>query len=197
MFYDRKYDAQLNAAAEAAGEAEAAVGGGGGGGMDDLLGGDGAGEDLMGDLGGEPGGDEGGDELDLGGEEAPAEEEDDSVLLAEPPAKRDLEEDGSYLTAGAKGKRYTPAKRDKRKDAAGRTKNYKRATMPEISPRTFYPGWKGSTGMNQLRNVHMEDQRSNYHKSQDLQERRLWKTGHEIEKLIEGLETKENDDEAQ
>jgi len=195
LFYDRKYDAQLNAAAEAAGEAEANTGSpaAAAGGLEGLGGDTGAeagAADLdLGDLGG-------GDEA-AAGDAAPADTpaEDDSVLLAEPPAKRDLEEDGSYLTAGSKGKRYTPAKRDKRKDSGPRTKNYK--TTPEISPRTFYPGGFGSTGMNQLRNMHMEDQRSNYEKRQILDEHMIFQTNFEIEKLIEGLETKETNDGAQ
>ena len=199
MFYDRKYDAQLNAAAEAAGEAEANLGAGGGGAdfgaegdMGDLLGGDDAG-----DLGGD---DFGGDDLggdDLAGDDAGAgDSADDDVLLAEPPAKRDLEEDGSYITPGAKGKRYKPVGDDGREKRGPRTKNYKRASMPEISPRTIYPGWKGPSGMKSVANVHMEDQRSNYEKRQVIEERRLFETNHEIQKLITGLESKENKDEA-
>ena len=67
--------------------------------------------ETFGDLGGDEAG--GADLGDLGGDEAggagaaPAGGEDDNILLAEPPAKRDLEEDGSYITPGAKGKRYT------------------------------------------------------------------------------------------
>ena len=120
---------------------------------------------------------------------------DDGMLLAEPPAKRDLEEDGSYLTPGARGKRYTPSKRDKRKDAGPRTKNYN--INPEISSRTIFQGWKGSNGMNQVRNGLMEDQRSNYEKRQELDEQMLFQRSHEIKELITGLETKETKDEAQ
>ena len=187
MFYDRKYDAQLSAAAEAAGEAEANLGAGGGFGDD--LGGDELGDEDLGDedLGGEDLGDE-----ELGGEE-PAAEEDEGVLLAEPPAKRDIEEDGSYITKGAKGKRYTPAKRDKRKDSGPRKKNYKRVASPEISSRTTFPGWKGATGMNSIRNGLMEGQDSNYERKQMLEEKKLFDTNHEIHKLINGLESKEND----
>ena len=116
--------------------------------------------------------------------------------MAEPPAKRDIEEDGSYITPGAKGKRYTPAKRDKRKDAGPRTRNMRSAISKETSTRTTFPGWKGSTGMNQLRNMQMEDQRSNYEKRQILDENMIFQTNYEIEKLIEGLGTKETKDEA-
>ncbi len=204
LFYDRKYDAQLNAAAEAAGEAEASMsaqaatpgGEAGEGGLGDL----GA---LGADTGDTPGGDDAGGLGDLGGgadtpaaDTTPAGGDDDSVLLAEPPAKRDLDEDGSYITPGAKGKRYTPPKRDKRKDAGPRTRNMRSTVSRETSTRTTYPGWKGSTGMNQIRNMHMEDMRSNYEKRQILDEHMIFQTSHEIEKLIEGLETKETKDEA-
>ena len=197
LFYDKKYDAQINAAAEAAGEAEASLSATG-----TPAGGEDAGGGL-GDLGDLGGGDEGG--ADLGGagdaaapaaDTAPAGGDEDSVLLAEPPAKRDIEEDGSYITPGAKGKRYTPAKRDKRKDAGPRTRNMRSAISKETSTRTTFPGWKGSTGMNQLRNMQMEDQRSNYEKRQILDENMIFQTNYEIEKLIEGLGTKETKDEA-
>ena len=192
LFYDRKYDAQLNAAAEAAGEAEANIGSGGAAPFGDAEGGG----DALADLGG---GETGGDDLDaLGGDDdlgAADDDADDGMLLAEPPAKRDLEEDGSYLTPGARGKRYTPSKRDKRKDAGPRTKNYN--INPEISSRTIFQGWKGSNGMNQVRNGLMEDQRSNYEKRQELDEQMLFQRSHEIKELITGLETKETKDEAQ
>ena len=57
-------------------------------------------------------------------------------------------------------------------------------------------GGFGSTGMNQLRNMHMEEQRSNYEKRQILDEHMIFQTNYEIEKLIEGLGTKETKDEA-
>ena len=190
MFYDRKYDAQLSAAAEAAGEAEANLGA-----SPDLGGEDFGGDEGLGDLEGDDAGgedlDAGGEDLDAGGEDAGG--EDDGVLLAEPAAKRDLEEDGSYITKGSKGKRYTPAKRDKRKDSGPRKKNYKSAVSPEISSRTTFPGWKGSTGMNQLRNGLMEQQDSNYERKQRLEEKKLFDTNHEINKLISGLESKETE----
>ena len=198
LFYDKKYDAQINAAAEAAGEAEASLSA-----TATPAGGDDAGGGL-GDLGDLGGGDEGGADLGGGGDTptpaadtAPAGGDEDSVLLAEPPAKRDIEEDGSYITPGAKGKRYTPAKRDKRKDAGPRTRNMRSTISKETSTRTMFPGGFGSTGMNQLRNMQMEDQRSNYEKRQILDEHMIFQTNYEIEKLIEGLGTKETKDEAQ
>ena len=152
------------------------------------------GEDF--DLGGE----EGDEDFDLGGEEGGEDfggEEDDDVLLAEPPAKRDLDEEGSYITPGAKGKRYTPAKRDKRKDAGPRSKNYKRATMPEISPRTFYPGKSGIGGLDSLAKGLFENKESNYEQRQILEEERLLETNYEIQKLIDGMESKGPENETQ
>tara|TARA_R110002074_G_scaffold86156_2_gene190371 strand:- start:2494 stop:4461 length:1968 start_codon:yes stop_codon:yes gene_type:complete len=183
MFYDRQYDAQLNAAAESAGEAEASLGAGLGGG--DALGGDDF--DLGGDEGESPLDDLGGDDaadIDLG------DEKDDDVLLAEPPAKRDLDEDDSYITPGSKGKRYKKVNVDGRVSRGPRSKNYKRATIPETSPRTTFPGWKGATGMNSVRNGLMEDRRSNYEQRQVREEEQLLETNYEIQKLIDGLETK-------
>ena len=75
LFYDRKFDASLAAVAEAMAEEAAGLGGLGGDEMGDLGGDDLGGEDLGGeDLG-----------ADLGGEEAPAEEDD--ILLATPPSR--------------------------------------------------------------------------------------------------------------
>ena len=190
MFYDRKYDAQLNAAGEAAGEAEAGAGGG------DLgLGGDeGLGDDL------------GGDELDLGGDaaaggdaggaETPAAEPEgeDDVLLAAP-GKRDVPkvqvgEDGSYITPGSKGKAYTPAKRDKR-PAGARTRSYDRIANPEFNTKRAI--FKGADGLKRLSNGIYTEERSTYEERQQLQEARLFEVNHEINKLIEGMESATND----
>jgi len=123
MFHDRKYEAELNAAAEAAGE-EAA------GGMGDL-GGD-LGDDLgdLGDLGDDLGGDLG-DDLggDLGGDEAPEE----GPLLAAP-AKRDdrgRRHTKKSLTKKAKGKRYVSTKRRGGDGRNGREHNYKAMAIPK------------------------------------------------------------------
>ena len=51
--------------------------------------------------------------------------------------------------------------------------------------------------MNSVRNGLMEDQRSNYEKRQELDEEMIFQNNYEIQKLIDGLETKETKDEAQ
>ena len=188
MFYDRKYDSQLNAAAEAAGEAEAALGGAGALGGDEL-----GGEEF--DLGGE----EGGDEFDLGGEgggEDVGAEEDEGVLLAEPPAKRDLDEDGSYITPGAKGKRYKPVKTDKRQ-AGARTRSYGGKWGKESAGSSTRNVFKGFNDLKSLGAGIYEQERSNYEQKQILAERHLLETSYEIQKLIAGMESKENENETQ
>ncbi len=87
MFFDKKHEAALEAAA--AGDMAEEGGGdfGGGGDFEDEEGG-----------------------LDLGGDEE-GEEEEEGPLLAAPARRAD---DGSYITPGAKGKYYTPVNSDKR-----------------------------------------------------------------------------------
>ena len=204
MFYDRKYDAQLNAAAEAAGEAEANLAAGGGDvggdlGGDELdLGGDEGGGDLGGDLGGdELGGDAGAE----AGADAP---EDEGVLLAEP-GKRDLDtprlkvgEDGSYITPGAKGKVYTPAKRDKRQSGA-RTRSMQGLYGKESAGSSRRTVFKGANDLFRLGAGIYTEEQSTYEERQQLQEARLFEVNHEINKLINDMESasNENKDEAQ
>jgi len=197
MYYDRKYDAQLNAAAEAAGEAEASLSAPAGG-----LGGD---EGL--DLGDEEGALGGEDELDVGGdteaEPDAGEAEDDGVLLAEP-GKRDTNtpkikvgEDGSYITPGAKGKAYTPAKRDKR-GAGARTRSLHGLYGKESAGSSRRAVFKGANALKrQGAGVYTEEQ-STYEERQQLQEARLFEVNHEVSKLISDMElaSNENKDEA-
>ena len=138
MFHDRKYEAELNAAAEAAGE-EAA-----GGGMGDLggdLGGDDLGGDLGDDLGDDLGGDLGGDDLggDEGGDEGP--------LLAAP-GKRD-DRDRRYtkksLTKKAKGKRHVSTSRRGGDGRNGREHNYRAMAIPK--PKDITPGMSDLRGL--------------------------------------------------
>jgi hypothetical protein len=197
MYYDRKYDAQLNAAAEAAGEAEASLSAPAGG-----LGGE---EGL--DLGDEEGALGGEDELDVGGdteaEPDAGEAEDDGVLLAEP-GKRDTNtpkikvgEDGSYITPGAKGKAYTPAKRDKR--GAGAMKRFLHGLYGKESAGSSRRAvFKGADALKrQGAGVYTEEQ-STYEERQQLQEARLFEVNHEVSKLISDMElaSNENKDEA-
>jgi hypothetical protein len=180
MFHDRKVQALL----DAAGEAVAAEGGAGGD-----MGGDLGGED---DLGGDDlGGDEdlgGGD--DLGGEEGGGE---DDVLLATPdaggeelPAKRD--ENGRTMTTSpnAKGKYHTP--RISKNPAGHRKRNMKSKYAGDSigSIRDILPGFELAKGI-------YEGKQSNY----ENEEKKVFEVNNEIKKLINELESKDNEAKAQ
>jgi hypothetical protein len=193
LFYDRKFDATLEATAAAT--AEAAAGAAGGGGMGAEMGGGGGGmEDLAGLMGGGAP-EEGGEEAppEEGGEEAPAEEggEEDMLLASPdeeaPPGRRD---DGHY-TKRSKGKKYYPVNVDGRK-SAGRAKNYKSASRPEIATnRTTFPGKTGYGGLDSLSKGLFEERESIYEGKELLEERKLFETNHEVRRLVENLENLE------
>ena len=164
MFHDRKFAAALEGIGE-----EAAAGDGGGGGLGDL-----------GDLGGNAGGDELGD-LDLGGDEPAAEPasggDDDSPLLAEPPAKRDDD-----------AKPRGPYKRHQSSyDKGGRTKNYKNvATGGEIrgsTARTTFPGKTGYGGLDSLTKGMFEENQQ----IENLEEQKLFTISNDVKTLLESL----------
>ena len=124
MFHDRKYEAELAAAAEEAGEEAAASGMGG-------LGGD-LGGDLEGDLGGDLEGDLGGDlEGDLGGDLEGG--EDPGPLLAAPGKRddRDRKRTKKSLTKSAKGKKYVSRKLRGGDGRNGREHNYVAKAIPK------------------------------------------------------------------
>ena len=174
LFYDRKYDAQLAAVAEAAQEAAAGLGG-----LDDLGGGDLGGEDL--------GGEDLGLEDDLGGEDLGGEED---VLLAAPgeapPGRR---EDG-WVTPGSKGKAYYPVKRDQRPQGAVK-RHRKSVAGGYVDPRFVTPGKKGYGGLDSLAKGMFEQRDSSYEQIDLLEENRIHSIGHEVSNLIEGLEKSE------
>ncbi len=169
-FYDKKHDLALEQVGEAA-AADAAGGAGGG----------------LGDLGGDMGGDMGGDLEDLGGEEAPAGEEeagpaDDTNVLAAPaggeeaPAKRD--DDYRYY----KKSKYRPVKSDKRDIGARRRANkglYSRETASPTS-RNILPGADEINSLyrfsESLNSIYQEE------------EQKLFNEQFEIKSLIESLE---------
>jgi hypothetical protein len=163
MFYDKKFIANLESAGEPADE-----------GAD-------IGADL--DLGGEDL-DLGGEELDLGAEEEtpePAAEEDE-VLLAEPPAKRDddAKPRGPYK------------KRQLKYRKGGRRKQMNNIATGEIGTlRTTFPGKVGFGGLDSLSKGLMEDENHN-----SLEEHKLFTTDFEIKSLIESL-NKDKQDETQ
>ena len=180
MFHDRKVQALL----DAAGEAVAAEGGAGGG-----LGGDLGGEE---DLGGD---DLGGDE-DLGGGEDLGDDEgggEDDVLLATPdaggeelPAKRDESGRTMTTTAKSKGKHYTP--RISKNPAGHRKRNMKSKYAGDSigSIRDILPGFELAKGI-------YEGKQSNY----ENEEKKVFEVNNEIKKLINELESKDNEAKAQ
>jgi hypothetical protein len=184
MFYDRKHDAELEAAVEEiAAAGEEGLGGEGelGGGEMDM------GGDL--DMGGEM---DLGDADDLGGEEElPTEEEpaagEESALLAAP-ASRD---DGSHLTNGAKGHRYTPVKKtggDRRKRGARKRSNNSKWSKETSSPakRNVF---KGYSDIMSLGYGVSEGVQPSYNK----EEKKLFEVHQEIRDLVAGMESKKNE----
>ena len=176
LFYDRKFDAQLAAVAEAMQE-EAAGLGGGLGGEEDLgdLGGDLGGEDLGADLGGE----------DLGGAEEPAGDED--VLLAAPGRREDKP------SSVSNGNPYYPVKpgRDRR-PAGGYKRHIKAKTNANTGDiRKIFPGTTGFGGLGELSQGMFERQESNYNEKDLLEENRIHSLSHEVADLIANLEDSE------
>jgi len=166
MFFDRRLDAELEQVAAAMEGAAGGLGGEVGGGLGGGLGGDlGEEEDLL------------GGDLDLGGEEAPAGEEEggeeDTLLAA--PGKRD---DQRYR--GKSG----PSKRHARSKARGVEIN---------TPRTNNPGAVGYETLHHLSSIGDEFRKGGLYQEQqndddNLEERQLFEVKHEIKKLITELD---------
>ena len=170
MFYDKKFEASLEKAIE---EITASEGEG-----DDL--GLGAGGGL-GDLGGEELGALGGD--DLGGDDLGGGEEEE-VLLAEPPAKRDdnARPRGKYKRDDKKSYRKGGFRKQQKTEAFG-------GEIPGSTARTTFPGYEGADSLKNLgRGIYQEQ------KSDILAEHQLFSTDFEIKALIESLK-KVNEDE--
>ena len=185
MFFDKKFAASLEAAAQApSGGSDTS------GGLGDLGGGDTAGG--RGDLGGDTGGDTGG-ELNLGGDAgdkaagdtspgAEGGDQKDDVLLAEPPAKRD---DGPKYSRG-------PYKRHKTSySKGGRSKQMKNQATGEYGNtyRTTFQGKSGFGGLDSLARGVTE--------RKETEEEKLFKTSKQVDNLIESLLKKVKEDEAQ
>jgi len=171
MYYDRKYEAELNAVGEMAGEAMA-------GGMTGMEGGE-SGLPAFEPGGDLPGADEVGvpeglpDEPTGGGEESG----EDSPLLATP-GKRD--EDLKWSKP--------PKRQDRRSTTAPRIKSYKRMATPESvigkTTRSQHPGYSEMATLS--RGVYTEDS-SNYENEAVLQEQRILTISRETEMLLENL----------
>tara|TARA_R110000787_G_scaffold210593_2_gene320375 strand:+ start:3457 stop:5394 length:1938 start_codon:yes stop_codon:yes gene_type:complete len=175
LFYDRKFDASLAAVAEAMQEEAAGLGG---------LGAD----EGMGDLGGEElgGEDLGGEDLgaDLGGEEVPAEEDD--VLLATPPGRR--EDEPSSIS---KGKAYYPVKPNRKKDGSYKRHIAAKTGANTSDKRKYIPGMTGTGGLGELSKGMFEQQRSNYIEQDLLEESKIHVLSHDVANLIKDLENSE------
>ncbi len=182
MFHDRKVQALL----DAAGEAVTAEGGGAIGGGDDLGIGDdlGAGDELGGDD--SPGGDEAPDAADTQGDAAGA----DDVLLATPdetpPARRD--DNGRTMTTTPKSKGSYYTKRISNNPAGHRKRNMKGKYAGDSigSVRDILPGFELAKGI-------YENKESNYKN----EEKKVFQVNTEIKKLINELESKDNEAKAQ
>jgi len=170
MFYDRKYDAVLEATAEQA-SAEITA-------QTEMLAGEGEDLDLEGEFGEKtpeaPGSGTAGLEPELGA----AEEED--VLLAAP-GKRD--EKFKWVNPRNKGKVHKPVKVDKR-DLGGRSRHMARLASPETgTPRKNNPGWYD--GLRPLtKGVVSEEKDTTYLKEELL----INEINIDIKRLIENLE---------
>ena len=183
IFYDRKFDAQLAAVAEAMQEEAAGAGLDAGG---DLGGGD----DLGGDLGDDLGGDDlGGDDLGGGDADTAVEEPDlgdigDDPLLAAPGRREDKP------SSVSKGKAYYPVKknRDRRSKGAYKRHMAAKANTNVGDVRKIFPGMTGFGGLGELSKGMFESQETNYTNSFLEEEAKIHNTSWEVKNLIEGLE---------
>jgi len=171
MYYDKMFDAQLEAIASG-GE------GGDAGGMGD-----------MGDFGDEGVGDE-----EIGDMEDEAADEEDETLLAAP-AKRDDE----YTTPGAKGKMYKPETTDKRSMGA-RKRSQHSSFARELAGGSTRAIYKGKNELSALAKGIFEEMQTIYSspKSKEAasgakEEKEILEVGSYMDKLFEGVDLKSVD----
>ena len=177
MFHDKKFAAALEAAGE---DALAVDEAGGGGGLGDLgdLGGDDLGDDE--DLG----------DLDLGGDEGETEDaggDEETTLLATPPANRD---------DGKRGKRgpYTMKNKPRKSRLGQHLTN--QATGGEVrgsTARTTHPGYRGPGGLFTLAQGMYEEKEL----QEDLEEEKLFTINQDVKSLLESLIIRDDEDETQ
>ena len=171
MFYDRKFEAMLEAESEAGLEAAAGDLGDLGGDLDDD-------SPVDTDLGGED------LAADLGIEEPAAEEEDEGVLLAEP-GKRD-----EYTKPGWKGATYTKVE-DTRGDRRSRGARYRSNISKggdSVGRNTRRNVFKGYSELSSLANLTYEQKETTYN---DSEEQKLFETKTAVKNLITELEKKD------
>ena len=183
IFYDRKFDAQLAAVAEAMQEEAAGAGLSDAG---DLGGDEGLGDDLGGDLGGEDlgGEDLGGDDADTAVEEPDLGDVGDDPLLAAPGRREDKP------SSVSKGKAYYPVKknRDRRSKGAYSRHMSAKAGTNVGDMRKIFPGLTGTGGLGELSKGMFESQETNYTSSFLEEEAKIHNISWEVKNLIEGLE---------
>jgi hypothetical protein len=174
IFYDRKFDAQLAAVAEAMQEEAAGLGG--------ELGEEFGGEEFGGEeLGGEElGGEELGGE-ELGGEELGGEED---VLLATPPGRRE-----DIPSSISKGNAYYPVKPYRDRRSQGAVKRHRKSVAGGyIDPRTVFPGKSGHGGLDSLAKGMFEAKETNYENGFLSEEKKMHDINFEIKRLLSSLE---------
>ena len=180
MFYDRKFQTELDAIAERAGE-----------------------EAMGGDLGGELGGEEfAGDELpeeelgdELGGEELGGEEEEPALLAVpeEPPANRSekgykkaaRKKYGKLQTKGPNSKGWYEPVTNNMHSAGRRRLHYQGQYAPESATRATQRNV--THGLSSMGKGIYREEQSNYNE----EENKLFEINHEVKKLITELELKE------
>jgi len=187
MFYDRKFEAELDMVSETA-----ALEGAGGGGLGDF-----------GDEGGDLGGEDLGGEGDLGGDEAaPEDAAEDETLLAAPGKREDRH---ATTTALSKGKMYTPRKHkggDRRKAGARRRSNLSKSGN-EARGAGRRSVFAGSSDLFSIADGIFESYEDSYYDESDrvdeevkigkdrykLEESRLFRRESELKDLMSDLET--------
>lgn len=189
MFYDRKFDAQLETASmedTMAAEGDVAAGGGDMGAAADL-----GTDDAGADLGAETAAAEDTtDTAEVEGEETllASPDADAGAAIEEPASRDDMKwrkyTKDSYTTPGAKGKMYTPVKDDKRPRGA-RTRSWQGHYSKETSKNTPRNVFKGSE-INKLARGIYEQQETNYN-----EEDQILQNNFEIKQILENLEKRD------
>ena len=172
MFYDKKFETSLEGVGEET--------------SDDDLGGD--------DLGGDDfGGDDlGGDDL---GDDDSGDDEEEETLLAEPGKRHDMkwrtQKPKSHVTKGSKGKSYTNVKHDRRQEP--RRKNMLGQVNIEKSRNTERNVLPGFSDLKHIWKGMNEELETNY-KTDEFEETKILENNIEIQKIIENLEKKQEQD---
>jgi hypothetical protein len=191
IYYDRKYDADLQAVAEAAAASAAGAPPPLDPGAPDA-GGPPPAADPAAPPGDDPAGTPPETEMPPDAGADPAPEPDTGDLLAAPPGSRP----SPRITPGAKGKKYYPVKSDHR-DMGARRRSYKSMSTPELGQ------FDRNTGASEFRSLSkgiFTEEGSNYSDKEILQENRLFEINNEVRTLLANLEQNSekntNEDEA-